>query len=70
VPYVLPVAKVESDLARIAVYRILHDIGDEREPELEWELKVGEGHIEATPAAWNGMIYVGTRDGYMYAVGE
>ena len=47
-----------------------YDIGDEREPVLEWELKVGEGHIEATPAAWNGMIYVGTRDGYMYAVGE
>jgi outer membrane protein assembly factor BamB len=47
-----------------------YDITDEREPELEWELKVGEGHIEATPAAWNGMIYVGTRDGYMYAVGE
>jgi len=47
-----------------------YDITDPREPVLEWEFKVGEGVIEATPAVWNGTIYVGVRDGYMYAVGE
>ncbi len=47
-----------------------YDISDPVEPELEWEIKVGEGHIEATPAIWNGNLYVGTRDGYMYAIGE
>ncbi len=43
---------------------------DERNPQLEWTLEVGNGNIEATPAVWNGMIYIGSRDGYMYAIGE
>ena len=47
-----------------------YGIADPTEPVLEWEIKVGEGTIEATPAVWNGRIYVGTRDGFMYAIGE
>ena len=26
--------------------------------------------IKATPAVWKDMIYVGARDGYMYAIGQ
>ena len=27
-------------------------------------------NIESTPALWKGRLYVGTRDGYFYAVGD
>ena len=43
---------------------------DERAPELQWTFKVGNGNVESTPAVWNGMIYVGNRDGFMYAIGQ
>jgi outer membrane protein assembly factor BamB len=43
---------------------------NEFQPVLMWTFPVGGGHIEATPAVWNGMIYIGSRDGYMYAIGE
>jgi outer membrane protein assembly factor BamB len=36
-------------------------------PEL-WSVELG-GCIEATPAVWNGRIYVGSRDGKFYAIG-
>ncbi len=36
-------------------------------PEL-WSLELG-GCIEATPAVWDGRIYVGTRAGHLYALG-
>jgi outer membrane protein assembly factor BamB len=39
-----------------------------RPPEL-WEVTLG-GCIEATPAVWKGMVFVGTRAGAMYALGE
>ncbi|NIS30871.1 MAG: PQQ-binding-like beta-propeller repeat protein, partial [Actinobacteria bacterium] len=44
--------------------------GDERSPQLQWTFEVGNGNIEATPAVWKNMIYVGSRDGFMYAIGE
>ncbi len=44
--------------------------GDERNPELQWTIEVGAGHLESTPAVWKGMIYIGSRDGFMYAIGE
>lgn len=44
--------------------------GDERNPVLQWTFKVGSGVIEATPAVWKGMIYIGNRDGFMYAIGD
>ncbi len=43
---------------------------DERDPVLQWTFEVGDGNIESTPAVWDGMIFVGNRDGFMYAVGQ
>ena len=37
-------------------------------PEL-WSVHLG-GCIEATPAVWNGRIYVGTRGGYEFALAD
>jgi outer membrane protein assembly factor BamB len=47
-----------------------YDISDPREPRLEWDLIVGAGHLEATPAIWRGTIYIGSRDGYFYAIDD
>jgi hypothetical protein len=47
-----------------------YDITDPLSPVLDWELVITAGSIEATPAAWNGMIYIGSRDGFLYAVGD
>jgi outer membrane protein assembly factor BamB len=51
---------------------VLHayDVSDElrRPPEL-WRVRLG-GCIEATPAVWKGRIYVGTRAGAMYGLGD
>ena len=47
-----------------------YDIEDPRNPVLRTELRVGDSVIEATPAVWDGYIYVGSRDGFMYAVSE
>jgi outer membrane protein assembly factor BamB len=45
------------------------DITDPRNPILDWTYVIGS-HLESTPAVWKGMIYVGSRDGYMYAIGD
>ena len=34
-----------------------------------WEVRLG-GCIEATPAVWNGTIYVGTRGGKFFALSD
>ena len=34
-----------------------------------WRVELG-GCIESTPAVWKGMIYVGSRDGAMYGIGD
>jgi len=47
-----------------------YDITDPRTPILAWEILITAGSIEATPAAWNGMIYIGSRDGFLYAIGD
>ena len=47
-----------------------YDVSDPSLPQLLWELPVGGGCIESTPAVWNGRLYVGSRDGYFYAIGE
>lgn len=39
------------------------------EPEELWSVELG-GCIESTPAVWKGRIYVGTRAGGVYAVGD
>jgi PQQ-like domain len=38
-------------------------------PPMKWQLELG-GCIEATPTVWDGRIYVGTRAGGFYAVGD
>lgn len=46
------------------------DVSDTRvEPPQLWSVPL-EGCIEATPAVWEGRIYVGTRGGKLYAIGE
>lgn len=41
------------------------------EPPEIWSFKLpGGGAIESTPAVWKGRIYVGSRDGYFYALGD
>ncbi|MEX0757315.1 MAG: PQQ-binding-like beta-propeller repeat protein, partial [Acidimicrobiia bacterium] len=46
-----------------------YDLTDPREPMLEWSIPAAEGCIESSPAAWNGRIYVGSRDGFVRAYG-
>jgi outer membrane protein assembly factor BamB len=47
-----------------------YDIADPRHPVVEWESLVTGGCIESTPAVWGGRLFVGSRDGYFYALGE
>ena len=39
------------------------------QPPVKWELNIG-GCIESTPTVWQGRIYVGTRAGGFYAIGD
>jgi outer membrane protein assembly factor BamB len=46
------------------------DVRDTRiDPPQLWSVKL-DGCIEATPAVWEGRIYVGTRGGKLYAIGQ
>ena len=46
------------------------DISDRRKRPTElWRLQL-PGCIESTPAVWKGMIWLGTRDGAMYGIGD
>jgi outer membrane protein assembly factor BamB len=52
---------------------VLHayDISNQRrEPPELWSLQVDGGCIESTPAVWEGMIYLGTRSGGFYGIGD
>jgi PQQ-like domain len=40
-----------------------------REPRELWTVELG-GCIESTPAVWGGMVFVGTRGGQMYGIGD
>lgn len=45
------------------------DVSDTRvAPDQIWSVELG-GCIESTPAVWNGQIFVGTRGGFVHAVG-
>ncbi len=47
-----------------------YDVSDPRvDPPLKWTVKLN-GCIEATPAVWKGRIYVATRGGQLYAIGD
>ena len=37
------------------------------QPPLLWEVPTG-GCVEASAAVWNGTIYIGSRDGFLYAL--
>jgi outer membrane protein assembly factor BamB len=40
-------------------------------PTFLWSLPIGNrGCIEATPAVWKGNFYFGTREGYIFKVGQ
>ena len=45
------------------------DLTQPSPPEL-WDVYLGEGCIESTPAVWDGRIFVGSRNGNFYAVGD
>ncbi len=47
-----------------------YDVADPRHPVRLWELAATGGCIESTPAVWHGRLYVGSRDGYFYALGD
>jgi outer membrane protein assembly factor BamB len=48
-----------------------YSIEDQTNPRLLWITILPTGAcIESTPAVWKGKIYVGARDGYMYAFGQ
>jgi outer membrane protein assembly factor BamB len=48
----------------------VYDVSDPRSPTVLAEHAFTEGCIESTPALWKGQLFVGSRDGYFYAVGE
>ena len=47
-----------------------YDVNDPRHPVVRWESRVTGGCIESTPAVWGGRLFVGSRDGYFYALGD
>jgi outer membrane protein assembly factor BamB len=47
----------------------VYDVSDPRSPAFLAEHAFTGGCIESTPAVWKGQIFVGSRDGYFYAVG-
>jgi outer membrane protein assembly factor BamB len=48
-----------------------YDLTDPLNPTEMWQQTLGtSGCVESTPAVWNGNIYVGSRDGFMYAFGS
>jgi outer membrane protein assembly factor BamB len=51
---------------------VLHnfDVSTPSSPVEEWTVKLDDSCIESTPAVWKGMIYVGTRGGGIYGIGD
>ncbi len=46
-----------------------YDVSDPAQPKPVWQMRIPSGGcIESTPAIWKGAIYVGSRDGYLYAI--
>ena len=44
-----------------------YDLTDPSSPSLLWSVASARGCLESTPAVWAGVIYVGSRDGFMRA---
>ncbi len=48
-----------------------YSLGDPSKPEPVWELPIkNQGCIESTPAIWKGNLYFGTREGFIFKVGQ
>lgn len=48
-----------------------YDLTNPAQPQPVWHMRLPSGGcIESTPAVWKGAIYVGNRDGYIYAIKE
>ncbi len=48
-----------------------YSLNDPSKPALTWELPIkNQGCIESTPAIWNGNFYFGTREGFIFKVGQ
>jgi outer membrane protein assembly factor BamB len=45
-----------------------YSLEDPRSPTRKWSVSLGESCLEATPAVWNGTMFVGSRDGYLRAI--
>jgi hypothetical protein len=45
-----------------------YSLANPRAPERIWSVILGESCLEATPAIWNGTIYLGSRDGFLRAI--
>ena len=45
-----------------------YSLEDPRSPTRMWSVSLGESCLEATPAVWNGTMFVGSRDGYLRAI--
>ncbi len=46
-----------------------YDVSNPAHPRPVWQMRLPSGgYIESTPAVWKGAIYVGSRDGYLYAI--
>ena len=44
-----------------------YSLANPHAPVRSWTVQVSESCLEATPAIWNGSIYIGSRDGHLYA---
>jgi outer membrane protein assembly factor BamB len=48
-----------------------YDVSDPHRPRERWTFTLPTGAcVESTPAVWDGRIYVGSRDGYLYGIGD
>lgn len=67
-PVVVDNVLIEGDCSAV-----LHayDVTDTtKEPPELWKLQLPKGCIEATPVVWKGVIYLGTRSGKFFAIGD
>jgi outer membrane protein assembly factor BamB len=48
-----------------------YSLADPRHPERLWTVELPEsGEVESTPVVWEGTLYVGSRNGFFYAIGR
>ncbi len=45
-----------------------YGLEDPSRPTFRWESRISESCIESTPAVWEGRVYVGARDGFLYGL--